>query len=42
MEREFRDAVGVEVSETGQSLGHDVVLFSVLYVHVGHVYDVLR
>ena len=41
-ERAFRDAIGVEVSETGHGLGHDGVQVPVIYVAVGPVYAVLR
>jgi hypothetical protein len=40
VERAFREALGVEVSENGNALGHDSV--PVLYEVVGPVYAVLR
>jgi hypothetical protein len=39
---DFRDAVDVQVSETGHGLVHDTFTVSVLYVADGPIYDVLR
>jgi len=40
-ERDFRDAVGVEVSKTGQSLGKHSVQIFVFYMPVGTINAVL-
>ena len=39
---DFRDAIGVEVSETDHGLSHDSVQVSELYEAVGPIYAVLR
>jgi len=41
-ERAFRDAVGVEVSETGHSIDHDSVQVPVFYVSFDPVYAIIR
>ena len=41
-ERDFTDAVGVEVSETGHVFVHDSLQVSLLYVAVSPIYAVLR
>jgi len=41
-ERDFRDAVGLEVSKTGHSFGNHSVQIFVFYMPVGPINAVLR